>query len=261
MRIRTIKPEFFNHEGIYEAEKEFKLPLRVAFIGLWCAADREGRFRVEPRRLGIQILPYDNVDFSRVLHALSTRGFVVIYRVDDVCFGCIPGFQKHQIVNNRESFSSIPSHESENASFPNSSEELDAWVTRGSRAKDALSTPAKGKGREGKGRESVETTRARNPLVDAMVAACGGDPMQTTKTAFAQAGVALSSISEVCPNVTPEMIHAKAAAYRKAHPDWSLTTSALAKHWGNVGPIETQPDWMLDAMRSAKAPAITGDDE
>ena len=151
MRIRTIKPEFFNHEGIYEAEKEFKLPLRVAFIGLWCAADREGRFRVEPRRLGIQILPYDNVDFSRVLHALSTRGFVVIYRVDDVCFGCIPGFQKHQIVNNRESFSSIPSHESENASFPNSSEELNAWVTRGSRAKDALGTPAKGKGREGKG--------------------------------------------------------------------------------------------------------------
>jgi hypothetical protein len=38
MRIRTIKPEFFHHEGIYEAELQSNLPLRLAFIGLWCAA-------------------------------------------------------------------------------------------------------------------------------------------------------------------------------------------------------------------------------
>ena len=35
MRIRTIKPEFFTHEILYEAEIRFKLPLRVAFAGLW----------------------------------------------------------------------------------------------------------------------------------------------------------------------------------------------------------------------------------
>ena len=50
MRIRTVKPEFFTHEGLFDAEKATKLPLRVAFVGLWCAADREGRFRWEPRR-------------------------------------------------------------------------------------------------------------------------------------------------------------------------------------------------------------------
>ncbi len=83
MRIRTIKPEFFHHEGLFEAEMETKLPLRVAFAGLWCIADREGRFKWEPRRIGVQVLPYDGVDFSRVLDALTTRGFVLKYRVGD----------------------------------------------------------------------------------------------------------------------------------------------------------------------------------
>ena len=83
MRIRTIKPEFFHHEGLFEAELETKLPIRVAFAGLWCIADREGRFKWEPRRIGVQVLPYDGVDFSRVLDALTTRGFVFKYRVDD----------------------------------------------------------------------------------------------------------------------------------------------------------------------------------
>jgi hypothetical protein len=60
MRIRTIKPEFFHHEGLFEAEAETKLPLRVAFAGLWCIADREGRFKWEPRRIGVQVL-YDEL--------------------------------------------------------------------------------------------------------------------------------------------------------------------------------------------------------
>ena len=34
-RIRTVKPEFFKHEEIYQAEIEEKLPLRLAFIGLF----------------------------------------------------------------------------------------------------------------------------------------------------------------------------------------------------------------------------------
>ena len=40
-RIRTIKPEFFRHADLYEAERETGLPLRLAFAGLWTAADRE----------------------------------------------------------------------------------------------------------------------------------------------------------------------------------------------------------------------------
>lgn len=71
-RIRTIKPEFFRHAGLFDLEQETGLPLRVAFAGLWTAADREGRFAWKPRELKLDCLPFDLVDFSRVLDALST---------------------------------------------------------------------------------------------------------------------------------------------------------------------------------------------
>lgn len=143
MRIRTIKPEFFSHEAIFEAEAESGLPLRLAFIGLWCAADREGRFKWEPRRLGIWILPYDSIDFSRVLDALLTRGFIRQYRVDGGTFGLIPSFLRHQIINNRERESEIPE--------PLELNDIGASLTRGSRVGHAASVEGMGReqGKEG----------------------------------------------------------------------------------------------------------------
>jgi len=264
MRIRTIKPEFFTHEGIQDAEVESKLPLRLAYIGLWCAADREGRFKLEPRRLGVQILPYDQVEFSRVLHALATRGFVVLYTVGDACFGCIPSFERHQIVNNRESDSVIPDMDSEGADKALDEEKIDACLTRASRQKDACLTPAKGKGREGKGRKGPSGTggdvpekpaRQRNEILDALVACCGGDPLQTTSAGWSQAATALRDIRQVAPEVTADTIREKAAAYRKAHPDWDLTTSALAKHWGTLAvQSSASPDWVMAEMAAWARP-------
>ena len=56
-RIRTIKPEFFRHEALFEAEQATGLPLRVAYAGLFTAADREGRFKWSPRSLKLDCLP------------------------------------------------------------------------------------------------------------------------------------------------------------------------------------------------------------
>jgi len=157
MRIRTIKPEFFHHEGIYDAEQQSKLPLRLAFIGLWCAADREGRFKWEPRRLGVQILPYDNVDFSRVLDALMTRGFLAKYVCQSVHYGLIPTFPRHQVINNRERESELPE--------PLQYVDCDACLTRDERVPDA--GKEEGKGREGKGKEgNKEGKGTRNERVD-----------------------------------------------------------------------------------------------
>jgi|LakMenEpi03Aug12_release.lakeMendotaPanAssembly.Ray.scaffolds.fasta_scaffold295198_2 hypothetical protein len=158
MRIRTVKPEFFTHEGIFEAEQSSGLPLRLAFIGLWCAADREGRFRWQPRRLGIQILPYDDLDFSRVLDALTTRGFLVKYRVKGASFGCIPSFIRHQVINNKESDSVLPDPNEETSENISNQAENDASATREARVDHATATPlfldqGEGKGREGKGKE------------------------------------------------------------------------------------------------------------
>jgi len=139
MRIRTVKPEFFTHEALYDAESAEKLPLRIAFIGLWCAADREGRFKWEPRRLGVQILPYDQINFSRVLDVLTTRGFIVRYASDTGEFGWIPSFPRHQVINNRERDSELPN--------PNECKGSDACGTREPRVDHA--GKAEGKGKEG----------------------------------------------------------------------------------------------------------------
>jgi len=143
MRIRTIKPEFYTHELLYETEVEYSLPLRLAFSGLWCAADREGRFKWEPRRLGVQILPYDGIDFTRVLDALHTRKFIGKYECDGNLFGYIPSFDRHQVINNRERDSELPN--------PCDCDEIDASSTRESRETHATLTCTSG--REGKGRE------------------------------------------------------------------------------------------------------------
>lgn len=135
MRIRTIKPEFFLHVGLFDLEHETSLPVRLVFAGLWCAADRRGRFRWEPRKLKAQILPYDEVDFSRVLDALATRGFLVRYASQGIEFGWIPTFEKHQIVNNRERESELPS-----PTLTIEHKELDASGTRDSHVNDACPT-------------------------------------------------------------------------------------------------------------------------
>ncbi len=107
-RIRTVKPEFFRHEQLFEAEKACGLPLRLAFAGLWTACDREGRFVWKPRALKLDALPYDDVDFAAVLDALAAHGFIVKYEAGGSTYGHIPSWSKHQHVNQRESPSVIP---------------------------------------------------------------------------------------------------------------------------------------------------------
>ena len=107
-RIRTIKPAFFKHEGLYDAERESGLPLRIAFAGLWTVADREGRFHWRPRTLKTDVLPHDACDFGDVLAALEKFGFVERYRSGGKTFGHIPSFSGHQHVNKYEPASTIP---------------------------------------------------------------------------------------------------------------------------------------------------------
>lgn len=108
-RIRTIKPEFFKHEALFDLEQQTGLPIRLAFAGLWTCCDREGRFKWRPRQLKSEIFPYDEIDFSRVLDALVTRGHLVRYAIGTDEYGCIPSWHKHQYINNKESASCIPS--------------------------------------------------------------------------------------------------------------------------------------------------------
>ncbi len=154
-RIRTIKPEFFKHEDLYGAEIDSGLPIRIAFAGLWTQCDREGRFRWRWRQLKTDILPYDDIEFSRVLDALATRGFIVKYASNGEDFGHIPSWHKHQVMNNRE----------KDSEFPDSNEvveiinEPDACPTRAPRVSHACPTRDQSRKAEGKGRERKRRTK------------------------------------------------------------------------------------------------------
>lgn len=107
-RIRSIKPEIYSHEGLYEAEVFYKLPLRVAYMALIACCDREGRFRWQPRRLKLHMLPYDDVDMEKVLNAFEERGFIKKYVFKGEFYGCIPSWNRHQKINSREKDSELP---------------------------------------------------------------------------------------------------------------------------------------------------------
>ena len=107
-RIRTVKPELFKHEELYQAERESGLPLRLAFIGLFTVADREGRFKWRPNEIKLDVLPYDELDFEEVLDGLHAAGFIFKFFVGGKPYGAIPTFAEHQAINNREMDSKLP---------------------------------------------------------------------------------------------------------------------------------------------------------
>ncbi|MGL5511671.1 MAG: DnaD domain protein, partial [Sporomusa sp.] len=99
-----IKPGFFKNEELGEIE-----PLaRLFFAGLWCWADRMGRFEDRPKKLKADILPYDNCDGENLMRQLEEHGFVIRYEVNGKRYGQIVNWKKHQSPHPAEAVSNIP---------------------------------------------------------------------------------------------------------------------------------------------------------
>lgn len=103
-RIRTIKHSFFTHELLAECSME----ARLLFIGLWTIADREGRLEDRPKRIKIEVLPYDTCDVVPLLNELASAGFIVRYQVDGKALIQILSFAKHQRPHKKEAASTLP---------------------------------------------------------------------------------------------------------------------------------------------------------
>ena len=104
MRIRYLKPEFFVDEDVTACS-----PLaRLAFAGLWCVADREGRIEDRPARLKMQLLPADACDMSQILDELVTHNLIMRYMSNGARVIVIPGFIKHQRPHPKEAASTLP---------------------------------------------------------------------------------------------------------------------------------------------------------
>ncbi|MGI9273852.1 MAG: hypothetical protein ACR2PT_03200 [Endozoicomonas sp.] len=157
-RIRTVKPELFIHDELYDAESESGLPVIRAFIGLFTIADRKGRFIWKPRQLKTQVCPYDPIDFSGVLTVLKTSGFITRYQVDGKEYGVINSFTEHQQINAKEAESKLPAKEDgEEILEVHPSRERSSPVKVIPMNSCELTSPVQGKHRnshgEGKGRE------------------------------------------------------------------------------------------------------------
>lgn len=90
------------------------------------------------------ILPYDDLDFAKVLEAFLSRGFIRKYRCGSEWFGCLPTFAKHQYVNNREANSEIPD-------ISEADEVIDSQSMTSTREARVLHATLPGIGREGEG--------------------------------------------------------------------------------------------------------------
>ena len=66
MRARNVKPGFFVDSDLSEVD----FASRLLFIGLWCYADREGRFEWKPKQIKASIFPYDKVDIEKLIFNL-----------------------------------------------------------------------------------------------------------------------------------------------------------------------------------------------
>ena len=109
-RIRYLKPEFFSDEDLAELPFE----TRLAYAGLWCFADREGRLEDRPKFLKAMIFPYDNIDMEKQLQILSKAKrvngipFIVRYNSKNLNLIAILSWHKHQKPHHTEKDSIFP---------------------------------------------------------------------------------------------------------------------------------------------------------
>jgi len=111
MRSRNLKPGFFKNEELAEIE-----PLgRILYAGLWCMADREGRLEDRPKRIKVEVLPYDSCNINRLLDILNEKHFIIRYSISGNNFISIPTFKGHQSPHIKEQDSTIPAPDSSGA--------------------------------------------------------------------------------------------------------------------------------------------------
>jgi len=95
MRIRTIKPEFWESETLGRVSRD----ARLLFVGLFSCCDDSGRTRASSRLLASRLFPYDDDagrHLPKWLAELEAQGCVRLYEVSGEHFLEIPKWLSHQ---------------------------------------------------------------------------------------------------------------------------------------------------------------------
>lgn len=223
MRIRTIKPEFWQSESIGRLSR----PARLLFLGLFSACDDSGRTRAASRFLASLLFPYDDDALKQIdgwMTELEKEGCVRRYTVDGSTYLEIPKWRDHQKID-KPSASKLPAFAEGSRVFAEASRSL----VVGSGIRDQGSGKGEDQGSLAPTPVGSDASRARNPIVDALAVVGGGKVEEVTN--WKPAGVAAAAITKVSPEVTPDEIRRRAANYRTHFEGAALTASALAKHW------------------------------
>lgn len=98
-RIRTVKPEFWEHPKVTRVTRD----ARLLFLGLLNEADDEGKLRYSAKKLaGVLFGADDDVgapDVDRWTEELEREGLVLTYEVDGAPLLIVLGFTEHQRVS------------------------------------------------------------------------------------------------------------------------------------------------------------------
>lgn len=107
MRIRSIKPEFWESESLGRVSRE----ARLLFIGLFSCCDDLGRARASSRLLASRLYPYDDDAFKKLpgwIAELEKEGCIRLYQVEGEAYLDIPKWRNHQKID-KPSASKLPS--------------------------------------------------------------------------------------------------------------------------------------------------------
>ncbi len=96
-RIRTVKPDYFRHEGLQELNQSYP-NIMLFFAGLWCQCDKAGHFRWKPNQIKLDVLPFTEYNPSTYLEVLESNLYLSRYEVEGEWYGEILNFKKHQLI-------------------------------------------------------------------------------------------------------------------------------------------------------------------
>jgi hypothetical protein len=214
MRIRSIKPEFWESESLGRVSRE----ARLLFIGLFSCCDDVGRARASSRLLASRLYPYDDDAFKKLpgwISELEKQGCIRLYQVDGEAYLDIPKWQNHQKID-KPSASKLPSFDD---------------VREDSRGleKNSLGT---GNREEEQGREAKEgiVYRELSPELEAFRLRVGAMVRRRPTTHWSTKEI--KALKEVFAFNTPEEdIVALEARYKSNDPYLRKELETLLNHW------------------------------
>lgn len=173
-RIRTIKPEFFRHEGLQDLAIQHGAEVMLVFAGLWGHCDKLGRFEWKPRTLKLDILPFLGFDMAVILEILWQSGFLRRYEVDGREYGEIESFDRHQRISGKEATEPEKHPDPPEYKLRSNGEATGKQLGEQEREEEGKGREGKGtgrgKGREEEGNRENDALRARRESVDTVFA-------------------------------------------------------------------------------------------